>query len=218
MRLAGRQHVVVRLVLLQHHPHALDIVAGMAPVALGIEIADEQLVLLAGLDRRHRAGDLARDEGLAADRALVIEQDAVRGMDAVGLAVVHRDPIGVELGGAIGTARRERRGLVLRGFGGVAVELRGRGLIEAHALLHAQDADRLQQPQRAERVGIGGVFRRLEAHLHVALRGEIVDFGRLRLLHQADEIGGIGHVAVVQEEVRAFAHADRHRDDRRAGC
>ena len=38
-----------------------------------------------------------------------------------------------------------------------------------------EDADRLEQAQRAERVGIGGVFRGLEAHLDVALRGEIVD-------------------------------------------
>ena len=34
----------------------------------------------------------------------------------------------------------------------------------------------------------------------MALRGEIVDFGRLRFLNQADQIGGVGHVAVVQEK------------------
>ena len=69
MRLAGGQHVVVRLVLLQDAPHALDVVAGMAPVALGVEVAEVELVLQAELDRGDRAGDLARDEGLAADRA-----------------------------------------------------------------------------------------------------------------------------------------------------
>jgi hypothetical protein len=51
----------------------------MAPVAPGIEIAEPQPVLQAKLDRRHRAGDLAANEGLAAARALVVEQDAVAG-------------------------------------------------------------------------------------------------------------------------------------------
>ena len=39
-----------------------------------------------------------------------------------------------------------------------------------------QDAHRLKQAKRAERIGIRGVFRRLEAHLHMALRREIIDF------------------------------------------
>ena len=109
------------------------IVAGVAPVALGIEIAEIEPVLQPELDRRDRAGDLAGDEGLAADRALVVEQDAVGGVHAVGLAVVHRDPVGVELGRGVGRARIERRGLALRHLLHLAVQLRGRGLIEAHA-------------------------------------------------------------------------------------
>ena len=40
VRLAGRQHIIVGLVLLQDQPHAFDIVARMAPVALGVEIAE----------------------------------------------------------------------------------------------------------------------------------------------------------------------------------
>ena len=154
------------------------------------------------LDRGDGARDLARHESLAADRALVVEQDAVRGVQAVGLAVVHRDPIGIELGHAHrGCADRTASSRSAASPATIAVKLRGRGLIETHPLLHAEDADRLEQPQRAERIGVGGVFRRLEANLHVALRREIVDLGRLRLLHQADQIGRVGHVAVVQEEV-----------------
>ena len=63
-----------------------------------------------------------------------------------------------------------------------------------------EDADRFEQPQRAERVGIGGIFRRLEADLHMALRGEIVDLVGLDLLDDADQVGGVGHVAVMQME------------------
>jgi hypothetical protein len=74
---AGRQHIIVRLRLLQDHPHAIDVVARMAPVTAGIEIADKELILQARLDGRDRAGNLARDKGFAADRTLMVEQNSV---------------------------------------------------------------------------------------------------------------------------------------------
>ena len=47
---AGGDHEVLRLLLLQHPPLHLDVVAGMAPVAQGVEVAHEQ-----AFDRdRHR--------------------------------------------------------------------------------------------------------------------------------------------------------------------
>ena len=67
-------------------------------------------------------------------------------------------------------------------------------------LLEAEDADRLEQAQRAERIGVGGVFGRLEGHRDVALRRQVVDLVGLHLLHDADQVGGIGQVAVVQEQ------------------
>jgi hypothetical protein len=103
----------------------------VAPVALRREIAEEQAILPAGGDRRHRPGDLAGNEGLAAGRPLVVEQDAVARVQAIGLAVVDRDPIGVELGRAIGAARLKIRGFAQRPLRIVAVELGGRGLVDA---------------------------------------------------------------------------------------
>jgi hypothetical protein len=41
----GGDDEIVGVVLLEHQPHRLDVVAGEAPVALGIEVAEEQLVL-----------------------------------------------------------------------------------------------------------------------------------------------------------------------------
>ena len=55
-------------------------------------------------DAREAAGDLAGHEGLAAQRRFVIEENAAAGVHAVGLAVVDRDPVGVELGDEIGRA------------------------------------------------------------------------------------------------------------------
>ena len=53
-----------------------------------------------------------------------------------------------------------------------------------------------------KRVGVGGVLRLLEGDLHVRLRGQVVDLVRLHLLHDVDQRRGVGHVAVVQDEVR----------------
>ena len=99
---AGGDDIVVRLVLLQHHPHHVHIVGRIAPVALGIDIAHVQAFLQAARNARHGHGDLARDEGFAAARGFVVEQDAVAGVQAVGFAVVLDDPVAVLLGHAIG--------------------------------------------------------------------------------------------------------------------
>jgi hypothetical protein len=85
----------------------------------------------------------------------------------------------------------------------LAKQLRRRGLVETHVVVHAQDADRLEQPERAQGIGVGGVFRRLEAHLHVALGREIVDFGGFHLAQQAQQVGRVRHVAIVQEQARS---------------
>ena len=83
VRLARGDDVVVGLVLLQHQPHRPHVVAGVAPVALRVEVAEHQLVLQAELDAGHGVGDLAGDELDAAARALVVEQDAGAGEQAV---------------------------------------------------------------------------------------------------------------------------------------
>jgi hypothetical protein len=73
--LASRKHVIVRRILLQDQPHSLDKIACMTPVTASIEIAEEQLLLQPALDRGHRTRDLARHEGFAADRTLMVGED-----------------------------------------------------------------------------------------------------------------------------------------------
>ena len=133
----------------------------------------------------------------------MIEEDAVAAEDAVRLAVVDGDPVGVELRDTVGRAGVEGRRLLLRGLLRQPVEFGGRGLVEAGAILHAEQADRLQHAQRAHPVGVGRVFRRLERHADVALRGEVVDLLGLHLLDDANQVGGVGEVAVVQDEAPA---------------
>ncbi len=65
-RVAGGQDVVVAGVGLQHPPHALDVLLGVAPVADRVEVPEVERLLQAGLDAGDCAGDLAGHEGLAA--------------------------------------------------------------------------------------------------------------------------------------------------------
>ena len=58
--------------------------------------------------------------------------------------------------------------------------------------------------ERAEPVGVRRVFRRLKRHQHVRLGGEIIDFVGLRLLHDADDVGGVGHVAIFRSKATPF--------------
>ncbi len=74
------------------------------------------------------------------------------------------------------------------------------GLVEAGLLLQAEDADGFEDAQRADAVGVGGVFGHLERDGHVAHRGEVVDLVGLHFLNDADQVGGVGQVAVVQLE------------------
>ncbi len=173
----------------------------MAPVAQRAHVAQVQAVLQPERDACDGARDLARDEGFAAHRRLVVEQDAVAGVDAVGLAVIDGDPVGVELGHRVGAARIEGRGFLLRNLLRQTVEFGGRGLVETRLLLQLQDADRFEDAQRADAVGVGGVFRFLEAHGHVRLSGQVVDLVGLHRLDDAHQAGRVGQVTVVQDEL-----------------
>ena len=127
---AGSDDEVVWLVLLQHQPLHFDEILGVAPVAQGGEIAEVETFLQANSNAREGARDFSGDEGFAADRAFVVEQDAVTRIDAVGLAVVDGDPVGVELGDGVGAARVEGRCFLLRGFLDESVEFRCGSLVE----------------------------------------------------------------------------------------
>ena len=136
-------------------------------------------------------------------------------MHPVGFAIIRRDPELLEFGHTIGAPRIERGRLILRDLADGTIEFGSRGLIKPRALFQAENANRFEKAQRTERISIGGVFRGLETHLDVALSGEIVDFGWLGFLNDANEICGIGHVAVVQRETHV-PRADPGKDDQRA--
>lgn len=82
-------------------------------------------------------------------------------------------------------------------------------MVEFRLVSQAQDAERFEQAQRADAVGVRCIFGNLEAHLHMALRRKIVNLVGLRFPDNSNEIGRIGQVTIMHEEARvAFVGID----------
>jgi hypothetical protein len=85
----------------------------------------------------------------------------------------------------------------LRTLPRLAEELRGGSLIEAGFVFPTEDANRFEQTECPKSVGVGRVLRRLERYLHVRLRSEVVNLVGLRFLHVANDVGRVGHIAIM---------------------
>ena len=209
MLIAGGDDEILRLVLLEYEPHAFHVILGVAPVAQGGEVAEVELVLPALSDAGGGKGYLAGHEGLASAFGFVVEQDAGTAVHAVGFAVFPGYPEAVLLGHGVGRVGMEGGVLVLRAFLHLAVEFGGRGLIDAAGLFEAAEAHGLEDAQNAHGVHVGSVFGSVEAYLHMALRGEVVQLVRLHHAHHAHEAHGVRKVAIVEMEARvAFKVVD----------
>ena len=115
----------------------------------------------------------------------MIEQDPRNGIEAVGLAEIHREPVAVTLRDPVGTPRVKPRVLILRGFFHLSEHL-GRGrLVEADLRVH--DADRFEHPGHAERRELPGQHGLAERGGHEGLRREVVDLVGLRVRDGVDQ-------------------------------
>ena len=211
---AAADHVVVARVLLEHQPHRLRDVAGEAPVAPGVQVAQVQLVGEAELDRRGGAGDLAADELRRAARRLVVVEDPRARVHAVALAVGRDHQVPVELGHRVGVVRDEGRGLVLGRLARRAEHLRGRRLIDAQAGLG--DAHRFEHRRHAH----GGELRRHDGLAprggHEGRGGQVVELVGLGSRDGIEQRHLVEQVALKQADVVLHADQVRVRGVRRA--
>ena len=182
---ARPDHVVARLVGLEHLPHRLDVLLRVAPVAADVEVAEHQLVGTPQLDGRHALTDPAGDERRSAPRRLVVEEDPRAGVETEALAVVDGDEVSVDLGDPVGASRVERGLLALRHLAGAAEHLRGGGLVVAS--LRADLADPLQQPCHAHGGVLGGGDRQPPGLGDRRHRRQVVDLVGLAVPQDVDE-------------------------------
>lgn len=99
----------------------------------------------------------------------MVVHDPVAGIHPELHASVNHYILSVELGAPIWAARKK----VVVAFWGVllhtGLELGDAGLVTAASTGEHQHPHRLEESQRIERISVGGIFRRLEAHSHMAL-------------------------------------------------
>src|SRR5690606_25573667 len=191
--LACGYYIVIGLILLQHQPHGFDIVTGKAPVTLGVDIAQTQLLLLAELDARHGVGHLTGDELDASQWGLMVEQDAAGGVQLEAFPVIHGNPVAIELGDPVGAARIERRTFILTLGLDQPEHLAGGGLIEA--ALRRELPDGFKYMGNSQTINNAGSNRLVPGAADEALRAQIVDFVRAGFDHGTLDRTGIGQVA-----------------------
>ena len=203
MGLSGCQNVVIGLVLLKHAPHTLDVIAGVAPITLSINVSEVQALVDSLVDAGDRGRNLTGDEGAATAGTLMVEENTVGKVHAVGLTVIDKNPEGILLGNGVGRTGVEGSGLGLRDLLHLAVELGGGGLVELHLLFHTTSADGIEHTKNANTIGIGGILGHIERNLDVRHGAEVVDLGGTDLGNDGDQVGGIAEIAIVQEELHA---------------
>ena len=137
-------------------------------------------------DRCHRARDFTGDEGFAAARTFVIEENAIAGIETIAFAIVHRRPIGKNLCHAIRTARPKRRTFGLRNFLRFAEHLAARGLVKTRS--DSSFANCLQNTDRSNTSDISRVFGNIETDSDVALRAEMINLVRLQVVEQFHQV------------------------------
>ncbi len=187
---------------MQDEPHALHIILGVAPIATARQIAKIEFLLLSLLDAGCGERNLTGHKGLATTLTLMIEQNAVAGKHVVSITVFFHNPVAVLLGHGIRTVGVERRVLVLRHFLHLAIKLGCGGLIDAAVIAETQLAHSLQDAQYTHGIHIGRVFGRVEAHLHMALGSEVIDFGWTDHPDNTQHTHRVAEVGIVQVEVR----------------
>ena len=84
MLLACGNDKIFGLVLLEHEPLHLNVIFGMSPVTLGIQVAKVETILKVEADAGQGTGDLAGDKGLAAQGGLMVKEDTIAGIYAIG--------------------------------------------------------------------------------------------------------------------------------------
>ena len=112
MALPGCNNEIARLVLLKHQPHRVNVFWRPAPVALNLDIAQPQQLLISSRDPARRLDNFSSYEPRGTKRRFVVEKNPGTRKQIVGFPVICDLPKRRSLGDSVGASRAER---VLRG-------------------------------------------------------------------------------------------------------
>src|SRR6185436_5533974 len=97
MCLSCSKNVIIWLILLKHHPHTLDIILGISPVAFCIKISQIEFVCQPKLNFAEAYSNFASNERLPASRGFMVEENTVARKHSITLSVVFRYEISIHL-------------------------------------------------------------------------------------------------------------------------
>lgn len=139
----------------------------MSPVTPCVEVTEVETVLLTEDNICRGPRNFTGDKGPSSSRALVVKQDTVAGIHAIGLPVVDGDPVCVQLGDTIGGTGIERGSLGLWSFDDLPVQLGGGGLVETDMFFESTRTDGIEETESTETIDVTSVFGHLERDLDV---------------------------------------------------
>ena len=132
----------------------------------------------------------------------MVEQDTRAAIHIVSFTIFFHNPEAIQLSHCIRAVRMERRVFILRHFFHLSIQFRSRCLVDAASLCQSAQTYGFQYTEYPCSIHVGRKFRRVEAHLHVALCGQVVDFRGAHLAHYLQHTHGVRQVRIVQVEVR----------------
>ena len=170
----------------------------MAPITTSIDISEIETRLLAQGNICNCPRNLPSHERPSLSQTFVIEQDPVACIHAVRFTVVDDNPVGVELGAAIGRSRVERRSLTLGSLYNLPIKLGCGCLVEFDMFLESTSPDSVEKTEGSQSVNIGSVFSHFKGDLDVLLGAKVVNLCWLDLGKDVNKIGAIA--AIMQLE------------------
>mmetsp|Transcript_32108 Transcript_32108/g.67312 ORF Transcript_32108/g.67312 Transcript_32108/m.67312 type:complete len:236 (-) Transcript_32108:172-879(-) len=173
----------------------------MSPITLRIDVTKVEAFVKSLADTGDGDGDLARHEGGSTAGRLVVEEDAIGQVHAVGFAIVDENPECVLLCHCVGRTGVEGRSFGLGNLLNFSVKFGSGGLVETACFLEATGADGIEHSKDTNTITVSSVLGHVERNLHVTHGTQIVNFIRLYIGDDCNEIGSIAQVTIMEEKL-----------------
>ena len=197
--LARSDNVIVRFLLLQHRVHGPDVIFGVTPVALGVEVTEFQFGLQAKFDAGDSAGDLASHKLETSSGTFVVEQDPRAAVHVVFFTIVSRQVETGDFADPVSTAWVETGLFGLGCFGGAAEHFATAGEIELAMWLEFSQCG--QEVMRTADVGGHSRDPVGKAFCDKALGGQVITFVERMLAKDMEEAGIAFQVGAVKRDL-----------------
>jgi hypothetical protein len=83
----------------------------------------------------------------------------------------------------------------------LSIQFTGGSLVESDSLFHASRSNSIQHTKHTYTITVSSIFGHIEGYFDVTHGTQVVDFLRLDLGNDGDEIGGVAQVTVMQKEL-----------------